>query len=197
MFRRRPFRRRPPLRRALRPARPLPNRARQALVRANRLLAEGQYAEAAGIFERLADRAEQGGALVRAAQLSLQAAKAHLAMDGIQAALARVRRAIRLLAQGGRPGRIPAVLDRACEALRSKGYDAEADQLEQEAAQALDELGLTVEEARRQAPTVPDRRGTLPAKCGGCGAPLTPDGVEWHDSQTAECPYCGTISKTA
>ena len=60
MFRRRPFRRPPLFRRRprSRPAppptrRPLPPRVRQALTRANRLMADGQFAEAAGIFERL------------------------------------------------------------------------------------------------------------------------------------------------
>ena len=90
-----------------------------------------------------------------------------------------------------------AVLARICEALRNKGYDAEADQLEQEATRAVEEMGLSLEEAKLQAPGAPRRRGTLPAQCGGCGAPLTPDGVEWHDAQTAECTYCGTIAKTS
>ncbi len=166
-------------------------------MRANRLFDDGQFAEAAGIFEQLADGAEQGGMLVRAAQLSLQAARAHLAMDGAEAALARSKRAIRLLSQAGRADRIPLLLDRASQALRSKGYAAEADELEREAAEALQEMGLSLEEARRRAPTAPQRRGTLAAKCGGCGAPLTPEGVEWHDGQTAECPYCGTIAKTS
>ena len=193
MLRRRPFRRRPrPLRRLLHLAAPLPNRARQALMRANRLVADGQCAEAAGIFEQLADRAESGDMPIRAAQLSLQAARAHLGAGDVEATVARAKRALRLLAQGGRPDHIPAVLDRITEALRDKGYNAEADQVEQ----VLEEIGLSLEEARRQTPRVPERRGTLPAGCGGCGAPLVPDDVEWHDAQTAQCPYCGTIAKT-
>ncbi|TET54760.1 MAG: hypothetical protein E3J64_01385 [Anaerolineales bacterium] len=166
-------------------------------MRANRLVADGQYAEAAGIFEQLANRAEKGNMPIRAAQLSLQATRAHLGAGDVGAAAARAKRALRLLAQGGRPGRIPAVLDRITEALRDKGYNAEADQLEQDAAQVLEEIGLSLEEARRQTPRVPERRGTLPAGCGGCGAPLVPDDVEWHDAQTAQCPYCGMIAKTA
>ena len=40
-------------------------------------------------------------------------------------------------------------------------------------------------------------RGTLPSRCAGCGAPLLPDEVEWHDAYTAECVYCGTVSKAS
>ena len=59
----------------------------------------------------------------------------------------------------------------------------------------LKEAGLSLEDAAQQAPTIPQQRGSLPAKCDGCGAPLVPDEVEWHDAHTAECPYCGTIAK--
>jgi len=76
MFRGRPFRRRP-LRRPLPPGdphrRPLPPRVRQALTRANSLMADGQFAEAAAIFGSLSKKAKQRGMLVRAADLALQA----------------------------------------------------------------------------------------------------------------------------
>ena len=42
---------------------------------------------------------------------------------------------------------------------------------------------------------MPEEAGTLPAKCDGCGAPVIPDEVEWHDARTAECLYCGTVLK--
>jgi hypothetical protein len=80
-------------------------------------------------------------------------------------------------------------------ALRQRGYDAQADQLEQEAAQALERVGLSLDEVRQRVPQVAERRGMLPAQCGGCGARLVPDEVEWHDAHTAECLYCGTVIK--
>jgi hypothetical protein len=79
--------------------------------------------------------------------------------------------------------------------LREKGYDTQAAELEQETERILGELGLSFEEAKQQAPQMPEQRGTLPAKCSGCGAPVVPDEVEWHDAQTAECLYCGTVLK--
>jgi len=172
---------------------------RRALARANGLMAAGQFVEAANIFERLSEEARQCGMLVRAADLALQASRAHFAADDVEAALERAKEALRLLVRGGRAGRVPRVLSRMTTALREKGYDAQAGQLEQEAAQALEEVGLSLDEVRQRAPQAAGRfalkRSTLPARCGGCGAPLVPDEVEWHDAHTAECLYCGTVIK--
>lgn len=194
MFRRRPFRRPPLFRR--RPPRPsVPPRARQALAHANRLMANEQFAEAAVIFERLSEEARRRGMLVRAANLALQASRAHFAADDVQTALERAKEGLRLLVRGGRVGRALRALSRIVETLREKGYDAEAEQLEQEAAQALEKMGLSLDEARQRVPQVTEKRGDLPACCNGCGASLVPDEVEWHDTHTAECLYCGTIVK--
>jgi tetratricopeptide (TPR) repeat protein len=205
MFRRRrPFRRPPPLRRrppvpppplVRPPRRPLAAKARKALARANRLMSDEQFVEAGNIFERLAGEAEKHGLFVRAAELALQASRARFAAEDVEAALAQAKRALRLFVRGGRPGRIPQLLSRMAAALREKGYAAQAAQLEQEAAQILAETGLSLDEARQQVPRAPEKRGSLPASCNGCGAPLVPDEVEWHDAHTAECPYCGTIAK--
>jgi hypothetical protein len=80
-------------------------------------------------------------------------------------------------------------------ALRKKGHDAQADRLEQDAAQMLEEMGLSLAEAEQRVSQVIEKRGTLPARCSGCGASLVPDEVEWHDAHTAECCYCGTVTK--
>jgi rRNA maturation endonuclease Nob1 len=80
-------------------------------------------------------------------------------------------------------------------ALRQRGYTAQADQLEQEAAQILEEIGLSLEQVRQRVPHIDQKRRHLPPRCTGCGAPLVPDEVEWHDARTAECPYCGTSLK--
>ncbi|MFQ6102598.1 MAG: hypothetical protein ACE5OS_15410 [Anaerolineae bacterium] len=199
MFRRRPFRRRPPLRyrRPPSPRRPLPPRIRKALERANSLMADGQFAEAASIFGGLSEEAKQHGMLVRAADLALQASRAYFAADDMGAALERAKQALRLFVRGGRAGRVPLVLSKMTAALRKKGYDAQADQLEQEAEQAFEEMGLSLGEARQRAPHVAEKRGTLPTHCSGCGAPLVADEVEWHDAHTAECLYCGTVVKAS
>jgi len=168
---------------------------RRVLAQANSLLADGRFAEAAGLFEELSEEAKRRGMLVRAADLALQASRARLFADDVEAALERAREALRLLVRAGRAGRVGRVLPRMTAALRQRGYDAQADQLEQEAAQALEGMGLSLDEVRQRVRQVTEGRGTLPAQCGGCGAQLVPDEVEWHDVHTAECLYCGTIIK--
>jgi hypothetical protein len=168
---------------------------REALVRANRLMTDGQFAEAAVAYEGLAAKAAEHNMPARAADLTLQAARAHFAAGRIDTAVERATKVLRLLARGGRAGRIPVVLSKMTSALRDKGHDAHADRLEQEAEDVLGKAGLSLEQARQQVPQAPEKPGTLPAKCDGCGAPVIPDEVEWHDAQTAECLYCGTVLK--
>lgn len=193
MARRRPFRRLPRRRRPPRP--PLPPQARQSLIHANDLLDKGQFAEAARIFGRLSEGARRHGRPLRAANLALRAAQAYLVADDVEAALVQAERTIRLLARGGPPERVPRVLSRIAEALRERGYEDEADQLTHYADQVLKGVGRSLDEMETQSPRVTERRASLPDRCGGCGASLIPDDVEWHDTRTAECPYCGAIVK--
>ncbi|MFL7790866.1 MAG: hypothetical protein AB8I69_01905 [Anaerolineae bacterium] len=191
---RRPFRRLPP-RPGVPLGGPLAPKLRAILTRANQLMAEGQFTEAAAIYERLCAEGKERGFVARAADFALLAARAYFAAGDIDAALANAKQGVQLLAQGGRPDRIPRVLSKIVAKLREKGYNIQADELEQEAERILSEVGLSLAEAAQQAPQMPERRGTLPAKCDGCGAPVVPDEVEWHDAQTAECLYCGTVLK--
>jgi hypothetical protein len=175
---------------------PLPPQVRQALSRANQLMTEGQFVEAAIIFERLSGQAERRGMLVRAGDLILQASRAHFRAGAVETAVEQVIGALRLFVRGGREERVPPMLSRATSVLRDKGHDAQADRLEREAAEMLGEVGSSLKEARRRVPQVTEQRGTLPPVCKGCGASLVPDEVEWHDARTAECLYCGTVVKT-
>jgi hypothetical protein len=167
---------------------------RDALARANRLMAGGRYAEAAAIFQRLSREARQRGLIARAGDLALQAAGAWLRSGDVEAALEWARRGIRLLIRGGRPDRAERVLSRTAAALREEGYGAQAGQLEQELRQGLEKVVMH-DQAVQQADPAPERRGSLPATCSGCASPLIPDEVEWHSADTAECLYCGSITK--
>jgi hypothetical protein len=131
---------------------------------------------------------------VRAAELALQASRSYFAADAVAQALPLARQGLLALIRAGHTRRVPALLSKATTALRSKGHDAEADQLEEEVTRALEEQGLSLADMQ-QAPAATGKRGSLPAQCGGCGAPLAPGDVEWHDDHTAECPYCGTLAK--
>ena len=159
-------------------------------------MANEQFGDAAAIYGRLSEGAREHGMLVRAGDLALQAARAHFAAADEESTLQWAREGMRLLIRGGRAGRVARLLPRITSTLRENGHDAEADQLEQEAAQELERMGLSLDALDQREPQATERRGTLPSRCSGCGAPLVPGEVEWHDAHTAECIYCGAVIKT-
>jgi hypothetical protein len=156
----------------------------------------GEFAQAARLFDRLAVGARRRGMPIRAANLALRAAQAHLAQGDIDPALDRVRGAIRALALHGQTQRVARLVPRINDELRERGHDAHAVELAQFAESVLGETGRSLDDlpASRSA-GAPEARGSLPRRCAGCGAPLFPEDVIWHDAQTAECPYCGAVIK--
>jgi endogenous inhibitor of DNA gyrase (YacG/DUF329 family) len=174
MFRR-PFVR--PLRRALRPTIP------PALMRANELLASGNYPAAAEAYEQLARGAQTRG-LPHDAQLFLQAGRCHILAGQVPAGMADLKQGLTLLAGRGNWMRLQNAGQRAANELRSRGLTAEAAEIEALVAQTLP-AGFVAAAAGAV------RSRILPTNCPACGAPLHADEVEWSDEVTAECPYCG------
>jgi predicted RNA-binding Zn-ribbon protein involved in translation (DUF1610 family) len=179
-------------------------RPRQMLERAHRLFDRGEFAEAAPIFDRLAEGAAERGMLNRAGDLYLQSARCHLEMGKAAAAVERGKHALRLFGRAGLFGKIERLMPRMVETLQEKGYQAEAEALRQEVEARLAE----VPPERRAPPGArpagwppfarpATARRQLPAKCSACGAPVKPDEVTWLDPQTAECPYCGAVVKAS
>jgi hypothetical protein len=159
------------------------------------LLAEGHYAEAGDLFGQLADRARDHRRPLRSAQLAVQAGQAFLeAGDGDRAVL-RARQAVQQLVAGRRPGRAVRVLQRMTAALRARGFNAQADALEQEARARMAEVGLDLASVPPE--PIPQPRGHLPSTCPQCGGPLRADEVDWIDPASAECPYCGSVVATS
>jgi hypothetical protein len=161
-------------------------------------MADEQFGDAAAIYGRLSEGARERGMPVRAGDLALQAARACFAAADEESALQWAREGTRLLIRGGRAGRVARLLPRIASRLRENGHDAAADRLEEAAVQELERMGLSLDTLDRREPRATERlsTSTLPSRCDGCGAPLVPDEVEWHDARTAECPYCGTVAKT-
>jgi len=173
------------------------------LARAGRLFDQGKFAEAAAIFERLAEGAAQRGMLNRAGDLYLQSARCHLEMGNAAPAVERGKRALQLFGRAGLIGKIERLMPRMVAALRERGYEAEAEALRQEVEAHLAEAPPGrrpppgAHPAGRPSFARPMGRRELPARCSACGAPVKPDDVTWLDPQTAECPYCGSVLKTA
>jgi hypothetical protein len=161
-------------------------RVRQAI----RLLSDGRYGEAGALLGELADRARSNGHHLRAAHLGEQAGRAFLEAGHADQAALYARQAVQQFIAARRPGRAVRALQFAAAALRSRGFEAQASALEQDAQARLAEIGLSL--ASVPAEPTPQPRGHLPPTCPQCGGPLRADQVDWVDSTSAECPYCGS-----
>ncbi len=176
---RRPFfRRRPPFP----PPRDPRRMAQQALRQAEAQMQQGNFAQAAEIFARLAEAAEAHG-VPRAPQLHLRAAQAWLKAGDLSQAETHLWRGLEMLANAERWRPLAQVGQRVVRELETAGQAALAARVE-------DWLRNTLP---ADAPlTAPAGRPALPTHCPACGGPVRPDEVEWLDGQTAECAFCGS-----
>ncbi len=163
----------------------------QRMREAQRLMAEGKFAEAAAVFDDMSQRAVQNGRVPFAITLTLQAGRAYAQAGRGDDALARARQALDLILNAGQPARATRAMPRAIAFLRAHNFTAQAATLEKEATQRLAKLGLSLQPL----PNVGAR--TLPPSCPQCAGPLHSDEVEWIDTVSAECPWCGSVVKTA
>jgi tetratricopeptide (TPR) repeat protein len=147
------------------------------------LFEKGKFEEAAQAFDDLAQGAEEEGMLLRAGNLMAQASRCYLKLDDIDTAYDRGIKALDLFKRGERPAAARRVAERMAKALKEKGRQAEADELERE----LEQM---------PAPARPGaRRGDLPGKCHQCGGPIREAEATWVGPSSAECPYCGSVIK--
>jgi len=159
----------------------LPRPVIRRLRRAHAFLQAGQQAEAAEVFESVADEAADQG-LPPAAPLSVEAGTAWILAGEVERGLALAERGLDWLREGEAGTRLAILRDRVVAALRQTGHAAEATALAQKYAGGA------------PAPP-PPTRAHLPAACPHCGGRVRPDEVEWIDPATAVCDYCGSVLK--
>lgn len=156
--------------------------------RANQFFMAGQYEQAASAFMQLAQLMERSGKPRQAANLHARAAIAW-AKAGVEArATNQANLAFSQFTLLGMQQRI-------------SEFKTELDLALHPAAVAGQKTGstkpLTAPPAHSAPvsaiPSVVTKRGKLPPTCGGCGAPVRPDQVEWIDDSSAECDFCGAI----
>lgn len=155
-----------------------------ALRRAHQLMEAGEYAEAALAFHDLAKKAEDRFP-ERAPFLYIQAGQAAVLNNDNKKGMAHFRSGLTLLATQQRFHRLHKVGGRIVAELRSRGLNAEADEVESVIRNNLPAS------AEKEA-LAPKKRAILPTHCPSCGAAVRPDEVEWLDEVTAECDYCGS-----
>lgn len=187
MFRRRRIQERR-LRRAWRRAfgGPEAQEAMAKLQQAHQAMAQGDFPLAAGLFEGLATQGE-AYAIRSTPALLIQAGRARLMAGDSTRAIAHFERGLMLMAEVGRVLRLPIVAGSILAEMRSRGLTAEADALEAKVRRALGVQALALQ------PAVPEARPQLPPKCPQCGGTVHPQEVEWVDSGSAVCDYCGSI----
>jgi hypothetical protein len=157
------------------------------------MVENGQYADAAEIFERLADGALSRGVMQRAPHLFLQAGRARLHAGQVDRGISLIKRGLGLLADAGNWPLLYTAGTRSVWELTQMGQGEKARQIQD----WLDEQLKDHPEAKTAAPPMAEKSPPrLPANCPNCGAAVRPNEVEWLDPATAECPYCGSVIQT-
>jgi len=183
-------------RRLIRPrGRDLGPRPHPMLQRANELMAINDYQGAANAFEELAQaaKARTGPA---APHLYKQAGRAHILAGQIPIGVENIKQALSLFAERGEWIKFQRTSNWAVKELRRLGLEVEANSLATYLSAEIpagmkENEGAGIDNNERGE----KRKGILPGKCQGCGAPLRNDEVEWVDEVSAECPYCGSIAR--
>ena len=143
------------------------------------------------MFASLAEGAAAHGMPERAAQLHLQAARCHSLLGARVALVDHALRAVALAAGAGDTVLLTTGLPRFIQEQRTRGFAAEAEQIQQAVNAALGPMA-----APDRAPAPPTRR-RLPVACPQCGGPVRSDEVEWIDEGSAACSYCGAVLAAA
>jgi hypothetical protein len=165
------------------------------LQRANELMAIEDYTGAARAYEELAKSADARNGPA-APHLFLQAGRAHLLAGQVSAGMVLVEKALNLFGERGEWLKFLRNRSRIVEELNRTGLDKEADFFANFMADEIPAEIVNVAYKTHSDPKpVARARATLPTKCEECGAPLRIDEVDWVDEMTAECPYCGNITR--
>ncbi len=154
------------------------------LLEANQMMENGDYANAAITFHKLAQGAEERFPQ-RVPFLYIEAGRAAILSGQVKAGVAHLRRGLTLLADQRRYSRMQVLGGRIVHELRERNLNAEAEEIENLLNGNLPQK-VSVQTA------APEKRPALPTHCPSCGAAVKPDEVEWLDEITAECSYCGS-----
>ena len=160
-------------------------RAQALLRRAHQMMENGDHAQAAQIFERMAEGARDLGRLRNAPNLFLQAGRAHLLSDDPKKGSDCIFTGLEIIAMAQKWEVLAHIGQRTTEELLSLDHP----QLSEDVLKWL-ETTLPEPINSYKQPTKPSK--LMPLKCPFCGGALRPGEVEMLDTNTGECPYCGS-----
>jgi hypothetical protein len=167
---------------------PMQMSARQDLQHANQLMENGDFVNAALLYEKLARRVHDIGRPRQAAHLYVQSARARWLANQVDAGLENLKQGLSIFSQADLWEPFERVSARALEELRQQSQSS--------AVQELTSWLVTIRQSHPSSvmPSEPQKTShpSLPVKCPSCGATVRPDEVEWIDETHATCNYCGS-----
>lgn len=158
------------------------------LILANQEVDQGNCLEAAQIYDYLG-ASFSGKQYSRAAYIFLQAGRAFVQGNQPKHAMDCFKMGLSMLSQANRTQLMLQVGSRIVGDLNYRGLRNEA----QLVTNWLDALnGGSIQSFGRPVTSFDPTRPRLPLKCPFCKGNLLPDEMDWLDTNTAECPYCGS-----
>ena len=163
-------------------------RTHPLLLRANQLFSNGNYLEAAGLYEKMAIGAFERK-MPRAPILFLQAGKALFVADRVNHGMQLVQRGLGLLADQKRWGEMYQFGGRSVDVLSELGYTDQANALQ-------DWLKSRLPEDKEPAAAKEAPLRIFATVCPDCGARLHPHEMQLIDETTTACSFCGSLIRT-
>ena len=155
------------------------------LQEANYAFDKGEYGLAAELFEQIAQTADARGG-PRAPIFYLQAGRARILAGQTHLGMPSLKRGLEILSQHKLFPQLQRAGSRVISELAEQGLKNESTEIEM----WLESILLLKPAFESEAQ--PEKRSPLPTHCPSCGAGIRSDEVQWIDSVTVECAYCGS-----
>jgi len=159
-----------------------------ALRQAHSCLNAGDFPEAGEAYLRLAETAETSG-LGRTTQFYLLSATAFINGGEVGRGMDLAKKGVGSMVRSGYSRTSRWACRRFLADLLAMGLNQEAARFNGWLSGLPDDSAQERTEMAQEKPA----RVPLPLTCPSCGGPLRPDEVEWVDSITAECTFCGSM----
>lgn len=168
--------------------RPVPPKLREA----NQLYTAGDYKKAAGLYDEMAQRAQQNG-LTQAANLYLRAGISFLKYGDFPQTQALLQKSFRYCIDRKRWQQLQRVMNVASMELDAAGQTVLKNNLFGWVKAQLSATNPAFPDIIDRADAPSHQVTALPAHCLNCGGPVQPNEVEWYDSENPICAFCGSI----
>lgn len=167
--------------------------ARQRLREAHQLLEDGQNAEAADLFARMAGVARDRGMPRMATHLSARGAAAHARAGNAAGFREQARDAISDAKLDGDKDRAARTFGALLAEVRDSPLAEAAPELEAEVRSQLGVVPRAAPEGEGEGTVNRSMRRHLPQQCASCGAPVSGAKIRFNDDGSIDCPYCGSL----